>query len=93
MSERKKLEARAVLLYLLLMKTTIDLPEDLLKRAKIAAAESGSTVKNLVISGLETVLAANGASSADSSKNALKRLKTGFHLGGKPLTRDECHAH
>lgn len=35
------------------MKTTIDLPEDLLHRAKITAAQRKTTLKELVLQGLE----------------------------------------
>lgn len=35
------------------MKTTIEIPDDLLRRSKIKAAERGSTLKELVIHGLE----------------------------------------
>lgn len=35
------------------MKTTIDLPDDLLHRAKIAAAQRKTTLKELVVQGLE----------------------------------------
>ena len=35
------------------MKTTIDLPEDLLHRAKIIAAQRRTTLKELVVHGLE----------------------------------------
>ena len=35
------------------MKTTIDLPDDLLHRAKVVAAQRKTTLKELVIQGLE----------------------------------------
>jgi hypothetical protein len=38
------------------MKTTIDLPEDVLHRAKVAAAQRKTTLKELVLSGLQIVL-------------------------------------
>ncbi len=39
------------------MRTTIDLPDDLLKRAKMAAVERGASVRQLVIEGLQYSLA------------------------------------
>lgn len=72
------------------MKTTIDLPDDLLERTKIAAARRRTTVKNLVINGLETILRED--SPVDVPVDALARLQAGYHLGGKPLSRDEVHA-
>lgn len=38
------------------MRTTVELPDDLLKRAKREALERGSTLKELIIDGLEEVL-------------------------------------
>lgn len=72
------------------MKTTIDLPDEILERTKIAAAQRRTTLKNLVIEGLETVLRRQFP--ADPPPAALARLKTGYHLGGKPLTRNQTHA-
>jgi hypothetical protein len=39
------------------MRTTLDLPEDLMKRAKIAAVKRGSTLRDLVAEGLRRLLA------------------------------------
>lgn len=72
------------------MKTTIDLPEDLLERSKIAAAKRRTSFKKLVIEGLEKVIAADEA--LPSSNNALRRLRRGYKLVNKPLSRDEAHA-
>lgn len=38
------------------MRTTIELPDDLFRSAKIAAAERGSTLRQLVIQGLKRTL-------------------------------------
>lgn len=38
------------------MKTTVDLPDSILERTKIAAIRRRTTIKNLIIEGLETVL-------------------------------------
>ena len=72
------------------MKTTIDLPESLLERSKIEAAKRRTTLKNLVIEGLEVVLAAG--CSEEGGTEARERLRRGFRLGGKPLSREEAHA-
>ena len=73
------------------MKTTIDLPEDVLKRGKIAAAERGTTFKQLVIEGLESVL--NKNATVFDPTDALARLRKGYKLGGQsPMSRDELHA-
>ncbi|MDA0345978.1 MAG: hypothetical protein O3C43_05755 [Verrucomicrobia bacterium] len=72
------------------MKTTIDLPDELLERSKITAAKRRTSFKKLVIEGLEKVISAED--NVPSSTNALKRLKRGYDLGNKPLSRDEIHA-
>ncbi len=72
------------------MKTTIDLPDDILKRTKIAAARRRTSIKNLVIEGLESVLRSESAEPPPSA--ALARLRQGYHLGGQPLSRDQIHA-
>ena len=72
------------------MKTTVDLPDGLVQRVKIAAAQRRTTLKKLVIEGLEHVLGP-GAAAASVREEALARLRRGFHLGGKPLSREAAH--
>lgn len=72
------------------MKTTIDLPDAILERTKIAAARRRTTIKNLVIEGLEAVLREETPAAPPS--DALARLHHGYHLGGQPLSRDQAHA-
>jgi len=72
------------------MKTTIDLPEELLEKTKITAAKRRTSFKKLVIEGLEKVISSDEP--LPSSSEALKRLKRGYKLGNKPLSRDEAHA-
>lgn len=71
------------------MKTTLDLPDDLLHRAKILAAQRRTTLKALVQTGLDMVLRSESESS--DRQVALNRLQKGFNLGGKPLSRDQAH--
>ena len=71
------------------MKTTIDLPDEIFHRTKIAAAHRRTTIKNLVMEGLEKVLSEEKASSYPA--DALARLRKGYHLGGSPLTREEIY--
>ena len=72
------------------MKTTIELPDDLLERTKVAAAQRRTSLKKLVIEGLEIVL--GDAPPAPDVSAALDRLEKGIHLSGKMLTREEAHA-
>ena len=72
------------------MKTTVDLPTELIERAKIVAAKRKSTLKKRVIEGLELTL--GSAEATRSPTDAIARLQKGYKLGGKPMTRDETHA-
>lgn len=73
-----------------LMRTTIDLPDSLVERTKISAAKHKTSMKDLVIRGLETILAEEEA--ASSPESALERLRAGYALAGAPLSREESHA-
>lgn len=54
------------------MKTTIDLPEDILHRAKIVAVRRKTTLKDLVIQGLEFAIR-QPAQDADGERRARAR--------------------
>ncbi len=71
------------------MKTTIDIPEGLYRRAKIRAVETGRTLKDLVLTSLEKEL--DPVSPAESEKTTwadrklrpeFKRLMESGALGG-----------
>jgi hypothetical protein len=72
------------------VKTTIDVPDAIFERTKIAAARRRTTIKQLVIEGLERVLEETTPHAVPW--DALARLRTGYRLGGKPLSREEAHA-
>jgi hypothetical protein len=74
------------------MRTTIDLPEPLVERIKIAAAKHRTTMRELVIRGLEQVLHANEDEVTAPPGAALERLAQGYALGNRPYTREEAHA-
>ena len=71
------------------MKTTIDLPENLLHRAKVTAAQRKTTLRDLVATGLDWVIRSSDIRTEKPA--ALSRLRTGLHLGGTPLTREQAH--
>jgi hypothetical protein len=48
------------------MKTTIDLPEALLHRAKVTAAQRSTTLKDLVVEGLKRVIQSPDAPGVES---------------------------
>ena len=72
------------------MKTTIDVPEDILHRAKVVAAQRRTTLRELVLKGLGQVLGGN--EETVSTVGAMARLERGINLGGKFLSRGEIHA-
>ena len=72
------------------MKTTVDIPDSLLERTRIAAVRRRTSIRNLIIEGLEIVLREEPP--LEPPADALARLRQGYHLGGQPLTRDETHA-
>jgi hypothetical protein len=46
------------------MRTTVEIPDPLLRRAKLAAVEEGTTLKELITRGLEAVLRGSGGASS-----------------------------
>jgi hypothetical protein len=72
------------------VKTTVDIPDSILERTKIAAVRRRTSIKNLIIEGLETVL--REEIPVMPPADALARLRQGYHLGGQPLNRNEVHA-
>jgi len=72
------------------MKTTIELPGAILERTKVVASCRRTSMKNLVIQGLEMVLQ-NEVVPAQPAE-ALARLRGGYRLGGHPMAREEIHA-
>jgi len=69
---------------------TLKLPVDALKKAKVAAAERGTSLSALLIQKLEESLGEQAAYEA-ARKRALKWLDSGWHLGGQPVIRDRMH--
>jgi hypothetical protein len=70
------------------VKTTIDLPEAILHRAKVVAAQRKTTLRDLVVRGLQSELNQGGTYDREA---ALARLRKGVHLKGKALSRDEIY--
>lgn len=54
------------------MKTTIDIPDDLYRKAKIAAAESGQTLRDLVLAGLAERLIRRRKKTTKASSSKIK---------------------
>jgi len=71
------------------MRTTIDIPDELLLRAKAVAARRQTTLRELIIEGLEAVL--NSNRSGNFPHDALQRLRKGLHFTGNFLKREEIY--
>ncbi len=72
-------------------KITIALDRDLVRRAKIIAAQRNTTVSGLLSRELQRII--EGAERYEKAKaQAIADLHSGFHLGGKiTASRDELH--
>lgn len=78
------------------MKTTIDFPDKLLHRAKVVAAQRRTTLRALVVRGLESVTDGISDESAENArKQNLKRLLNAMQATNTqsltPLSREEIY--
>lgn len=77
------------------MKTTIDVPSDLLHRAKVVAAQRRTTLRELVVKGLESVTAEGSDNAEQERKKTLERLLKEMQASNTetmvPLSREEIH--
>lgn len=77
------------------MKTTIDVPDDVLVKAKVFAAEHRMTLRELVVQGLRQVIDAPLAGEEKKRKAALKRLLKEMRADNTepmvPLKREEIY--
>ncbi len=77
------------------MKTTIDLPDEVLVKAKVFAAEQRTTLRDLVLRGLKLVTEAPERDDEKQRKTAIKRLLEGMRASNTepmvPLKREEIY--
>lgn len=77
------------------MKTTIDFPEDLLHRAKIAAAQRKTTLRELVFQGLDYAINHPIPDPEEERKSVMKRLLKRMKASNTepmaPLRREEIY--
>jgi hypothetical protein len=75
------------------MKTTIELPDAVVRRAKIAAAERKTTLRELVLQGLEHVLAGNQLSAKERASRLFAEMdKLPEFSASERLSRSDTHA-
>ena len=82
-----------VFLYLRAMKTTIELPDEVVRRAKIAAAERRTTLRELVLQGLEQVLDGNSVSARERAGKLFAEMDQLPEFSATDrLSRTDAHA-
>ena len=70
---------------------TISLEKELIKKAKILAAQKETSVTGLLSGYLEKIVSEEN-SYEKAKQKAFQKLKRGYSLGGqKPVLRDELH--
>ena len=77
------------------MKTTVDLPDELVHQAKIVAAQRKTTLKALVLQGLHHAINHPATDPKSTRKNKLKRALKQMRASNsnpmKPLKRETIH--
>lgn len=80
------------------MKTTLDLPDDVLTLAKIYAAQNRTTLKDVVTEGLRRVITSPAPDAATEQRARAERLIASLQTLGlgqdgpiQPLTREEIY--
>lgn len=69
---------------------TLSVDTDLLRGARVLAAEQGISVSKLLARELEHLIRKNQARQR-AQQQALAALERGFHLGGERIDRDALH--
>jgi hypothetical protein len=69
---------------------TVQLDRDTIRKAKILAAQRGTSVSGLVAAQIAESVQSN-ESYETARRAALELLGRGLHLGGRRLNRDELH--
>lgn len=75
------------------MKTTIELPDALARKVKLLAAERGTTLRGLVLQGLEHVIMEKQVSAKDRAKNLFAAMDQASGItAAKRLNRTQSNA-
>ena len=70
---------------------TLRMDEELLRKLRHRAVDAHMSLSAWITATLEDTIAAR-KEIEDARNRSIERLERGFHLGGKPMTRDELHA-
>jgi hypothetical protein len=78
------------------MKTTVDVPEELLHRVKIAAAQRKTTLREMVILGLDMAIASEARSPEEKRQQQGQKLLQALQAKNtepmQPFTRSELYS-
>jgi len=75
------------------MKTTVELPESVVRKAKLLAAERQTTLRALVLKGLEHVLMEEQVNAKDRAKQLFAAMDQAPGIkAGKRFSRTEANA-
>jgi hypothetical protein len=69
---------------------TLSLDKELIRKARVLAAERSTSV-NQKLGQLLEAMVEDAAQYDQAKRSALAQLHTGFYLGGHPAPRDELH--
>lgn len=88
-----KLDTPPVEPYLRFVKTTIEIPDSIARQAKLLAAERQTTLRALVVQGLERVIAWKQVSAKDRARKLFAVMdKTTGITAAKRLTRADANS-
>ena len=69
---------------------TLKLPTETLRKAKVVAAERGTSISALLARKIEELTGEDEQYEA-ARRHALRWLDRGWNLGGRPASRDDLH--
>lgn len=90
---RFKLDETPVELYLRPVKTTIEIPDSIARQARLLAAERQTTLRALVVQGLERVISEKQVTAKDRARKLFAAMdKAPGITAGKRLNRTDANA-
>jgi hypothetical protein len=69
---------------------TLKLPAETIRKAKIVAAQRSTSISALVIEKIEELVGEDAEYQA-ARRRAFEWLSQGWHLGGRPMSRERPH--
>lgn len=69
---------------------TVSLGKDLIQKLRIIAAKRATSISRLLSKELELIVE-RSEHYENAKRRAIAAMDSGFHLGGKPVNRDDLH--